>query len=113
MARQGTYYIRMDTFWQNSPDRWVGPFDSRDEADAAIEAAREEPGALIALPGVAAPDVRHAVRVYGVHPRSTAQRMGMRAYALGDARDNTLSRLPINADELFDIEQDADPLPAA
>lgn len=103
------YYIRLDTFWQGSPDRWVGPFSSRAEAEAEIARVADEPESLIALPGRAAADVRHGIRVYGVFSRSAAQRESLRDYSLGDERSNLLGkRLPATTDELFDMEEDGD-----
>ena len=39
---KATYYIRIDTYWQNSADSFVGPFASRDEAQAEIESAMDD-----------------------------------------------------------------------
>jgi hypothetical protein len=33
-----TYYVKIDSYWQDSPDRFFGPFTSRTEAEAAMHA---------------------------------------------------------------------------
>ena len=78
-----TFYIKTDTFWQNSPITWYGPFDGRQEAEEYIEAQRDW-----VRPGESPANIKDAVRVYGVYGKSQAVKLGYRAYALGDLLSN-------------------------
>ena len=37
MKTAATYYIEVDTYWQNSKSYFVGPFESRQAAEAWVE----------------------------------------------------------------------------
>jgi len=100
-----TYYVRLDTFWQNSPDRWAGPFTSRDEAEQAIDDAARSKESLVVRLNQNPQDIKHAIRVYGVFPASQAIRRGMILPEMDIDRTNIIDRIPLDTDELFDIEQ--------
>lgn len=65
-------YVRMDTFWQNSPDRWFGPFDSREAAESAIEASAAHDNRT----GNMARDIKNQTRILGVYSASESKRLG-------------------------------------
>lgn len=101
------YYIRIDTYWQGDPDRYVGPFATRSEAEAEIERAWERamnsqgfPG-TIGIAGMASPqNLRDAIRVHGVLSATEAKRLGMRQDGF---RDNVLpgKTIPRNSHEMM------------
>ena len=94
-----SYYVRFDTYWQNSPDRFVGPFATRAEAEAVIDGIQTEDNVWRA-DSMCGGDIRTAIRVYpDVLTASQARRMGMRD-------DNEFGVLPRDTDELFDLEAD-------
>lgn len=58
---KATYFIEVDTYWQNSASFFVGPFDSRDAAGAYIA----QPGDNVWLStSSCGGDIRSAWRVY-------------------------------------------------
>jgi hypothetical protein len=99
-----TYYVRFDTYWQGSPDRWAGPFDTRGEAQEAIDLAVDTPHTCAVLAGQTPGDIKHAVRVYGVSNKSQAERLGMRDHT-HDTTNVVGMRVPTSTDDLFEIEQ--------
>lgn len=101
-----TYYIRIDTLWANSPDRWVGPFASPDEAQAEINRALGADNSKCVMASQMAYDAKHAIRIYGVASKSQAQRKSLQDYGLGDDSSNVIGwHIPLSTDELFEIEQ--------
>jgi hypothetical protein len=104
---QATYYIHIDTFWQNSPDRFVGPFDSKAEAQAAIDEAYDALDSNVAAYGMSSNNIKGAVRVHGVLSKSAARRAGMRDYGLGDDTSNVIGeRVPHSMNDLKEIEEE-------
>lgn len=99
------YYIRIDTYWQHSPDTFVGPFASREAAQAAIDAIRTEDNVWLST-STCGGDIRSAVRVYpAILTASEAKRMGMRNdYG---ARHNVVPRMPVDGYDLFDLLEGA------
>lgn len=98
-----TYYVRVDTFWQNSADRFVGPFKSRPAAEAAIREANAAPGGEVVVMGTSPRNIKRAIRIWGVLTKTEAERAGMRDEY--DSRRNVLPRIPIDTDDLFDLEE--------
>lgn len=92
-----TYYIRFDTYWQNSADRFCGPFNSREEAEAEIKRAQNAPNSMVTRWGQSPVDVKNAVRVLEIVTKTQAGR--------GLNPGLTFDRLPLNLDELADEEQ--------
>ncbi len=78
-----TYYIRTNTFWQNSPDTWHGPFESRQEAQEWIDYKLDGPENYI-IAGESPANIKTAKRIHGIYSKSEARRQGMRSLALGD-----------------------------
>jgi len=105
MARTpASYYVKFDTYWQHSPDRFAGPFASRDDAQAAIDAALNDPQSKAVMYGQHATDIKHGVRIYGILSRSEARRDGLRLD--WDAEQNCIGkRIPVSTDDLFELEQ--------
>lgn len=90
-----TFYVRFDTYWQHSPDRFVGPFITRAAAQAIIDGIETGENVWRA-DSMCGGDIRTAIRVYPeVLTASQARRMGMR---------DAYSELPKDTDELFDLE---------
>jgi hypothetical protein len=95
-----SYFIRIDTYWQNSPDRFVGPFKNRKDAEAAIKVAQDADTSLVVRPGQSARDIKRGIRVLGVVPATVARRN------YGMTERNTLSRvIPINTEDLREHEE--------
>ncbi len=105
MARTSAaqYFIRIDTYWQNSPDYFVGPFESRDAAQAAIDGIKAGDNLWLST-STCGGDIRTAVRVFpSVLTASEAKRGGMRDdYG---PRHNTIPNMPSDAGDLFDYFQ--------
>lgn len=104
MARiPASYYVKLDTYWQHSPDRFAGPFANRDEAEKAIDIALKRAGSKVTMYNHQAADVRHGIRVYGVLSRSEARRDGLRLD--WDGQRNCIGKvIPVDTDHLFDLE---------
>lgn len=104
MARTSAaqYFIRFDTYWQNSPNRFCGPFASRAEAQAAIDNIPTAANVWLSTSQCGG-DIRDAIRVYPTILTATeAKRMGMRNdYS---AAHNTYAALPDDMHELFSME---------
>ena len=77
------YFVKVDTFWQNSADTWYGPYTSKADAQAAIDKAVEERGAHEGH-GLTC-NVKSQVRIWGIFTKTDARRHGMRAYMYGDS----------------------------
>lgn len=105
MARTSAaqYFIRVDTYWQNSPDYFVGPFDSREAAQAAIDNIQTEDNVWLST-STCGGDIRSAVRVFpAILTASEAKRGGMRDdYG---ARHNVMPTMPRDANDLFEYFQ--------
>ena len=100
------YYVRIDTYWQNSPDRWVGPFATATEAQAEIDKAVGAYDSKVTPATQMAADVKHGIRVLGIAPKSQAQRRGLKDFSLGDDISNIIgNKIPLSTDDLFDLEQ--------
>lgn len=65
------YYIKLDSYWQNSPDRWVGPYESRAEAQEAVNTSS------LILPGQTPADIKEALRFWGRYPKGAALKQGL------------------------------------
>lgn len=95
------YFVRIDTYWQNSKDNFVGPFDSREAAQAAIDGIQTEDNVWLST-STCGGDIRSAVRVYPTILTATeAKRMGMRDdYS---SRHNTVPVMPSRENDLFEM----------
>lgn len=87
--RKGTYYIEIDSYWQDSQSSFVGPFESRAEAQAWFNLEEWEPDHNVwASTGMCGGDIRTAYRIYPEPLSKTeARRRGLRDR--GEA-DNTI-----------------------
>jgi hypothetical protein len=104
MARTAAaYYVRVDTYWQNSPDRFAGPFESREAAQAEIDRAINEPDSNAWLAGEhCGGNIKYAVRIFpDILTATEAKRQGMRP--LGALRGTNMigERIPVHADDLY------------
>jgi len=102
-----TYFIRIDTYWQNSPDRFVGPFESREAGQAAIDAAFEIENNNVWMAGNNCGDVRYGIRVYpDILTKTEARKAGMKHYNYGDHSSNIIgTTIPGNTSELHEAEE--------
>lgn len=101
------FYIRLDTYWRHSPDRFVGPFPNRQEAQTEIDRALDAPGSLVLMSTQNAANVRDGIRVFGVMSKSVARRQyRLKDWRLGDEASNVLGkRIPLSTQDLFSMEE--------
>lgn len=101
MARTSTaqYFIRIDTYWQHSPDYFVGPFATRAAAQEAIDAIQRENNVWLST-DLCGGDIRTAIRVYpAILTATEAKRSGMRNdYG---PRHNVVAEMPQDSRDLF------------
>lgn len=85
-----TYYIEVDTYWQNSNSHFVGPFNTREAAEAWIKQPVNDPTPNVWLStSLCGGDIRDAWRVYpSALSKTEAKRRGMRD---SGEHNNTLS----------------------
>ena len=103
---KNTYYVRVDTYWQNSPDSFIGPFASRADAQTAIDAALDAPNSLAVLAGNSPRDIKEAVRIHGILSKTEARKFGLRDWSLGDNESNCPSgRVPVDGSDLAEMYQ--------
>jgi len=88
------YYVRTDTFWQNSPDRWEGPFDTRVEAQEWIDEKLDGPENYV-MSGQSPRDIKTARRIFGIYSKTEARRLGLRSYVHGDNVTNVADELEL------------------
>lgn len=78
MKTAATYYIEVDTYWQNSKSYFVGPFKSREAAEAWYAEIPEYANVWLNN-SMCGGDIRSAWRVYiGALSKTAATRCGMR-----------------------------------
>ncbi len=95
-----SYFIRIDTYWQGSKDYFVGPFGSREEAEAVIETAVHADGAKVWPADRLAGDVKDGIRVHGVVSKTQAKQYGL---SEEPGRSNVLGPvIPRNRADLID-----------
>jgi len=84
------WYIEVDSYWQNSPLLFIGPFASRAAAQAAANASDAVHQSMTAS------DVHHNVR-YVIKNTTGARRRGMRD---NNIVSNLNTAVPSNTEEL-------------
>ena len=89
------YYIRIDTYWQNSRDTFFGPYSSRAAAEAALRAS----GAGRSDLGQSARDIKNQTRCLGILNTTKARQAGMNERNVIPAQ----STIPGDLAELEDI----------
>lgn len=94
-----TFYVRLDTLWQGSPDRFVGPFGSRKSAEQAIDAAVQAPGSKAFRSHNMASDARNGIRIYGVVSASDAKKYGLKN------NYQALDEIPLDVSQLNSLVQ--------
>jgi hypothetical protein len=100
-----TYFICIDTFWANSPNRFVGPFTSKNEALAEVERAISADNDVV-IPGKSPLNIKDAIRICGVVSKTNALKHGMVDYEYGHDRSNVIgTRIPDNIGDLREIEE--------
>lgn len=101
-----SYYVRIDTYWQNSPDRFVGPFETKDAAQVEIDRALNAGNNVWSARSQCGGNIKYAIRVYpDILSATEAKRMGMRP--LGALRGTNMigERIPNDTDDLYDVEE--------
>jgi hypothetical protein len=89
---QATYFIEVDTYWQNSRSYFVGPFESRDAAEAWYQNDdwTAEDNTWLSTSNCGG-DIRSAWRIYPkALSRTAARKQGLRQFSAGDDRDNVI-----------------------
>lgn len=88
-----TYYIEVDTYWQNSKSYFVGPFESKVDAEAWHQNDDWTPQDNTWLStSQCGGDIRSAWRIYPAPLSKTeARKHGLRRYEDRDEMDNTVS----------------------
>jgi len=103
--RNPSYFFRIDTYWAGSPDRFIGPFSNREEADAALAACWQSDDYLIGTPAQPADNIKDAIRI---RPEpmtmSGAKSAGMRDSFYGDTSSNVLPVFPKDTSYLMRLE---------
>lgn len=92
-----SYYIRFDTYYQNSADRFCGPFDSRKAAEKEIERAVNARNSKVVRYGNQPTDIKESVRVLGIVTKTQAGR--------GLKRGMEFRRLPVDIGDLNETER--------
>jgi hypothetical protein len=92
------YYVHIDTFWNNSPDYFVGPFskekDALETAHTAID--DNEYNVISSLNNPLS--ITDAIRVYGACTESHAIKQGM--INNHSSMHNVISTMPYNTSDL-------------
>jgi len=91
------FYVRIDSYWQNSSDTWVGPYESEEEAESSMDS---ESGPVRADLGYSAKNVRYQTRCNGIYSSTTSRELGRRL-------ENTLPvcRIPGDTSNLAKIQE--------
>jgi len=92
------FFVRLDTYWQGSPDRWIGPYPTLDAARAACD----DSGAGRADLGQMAGDVKNQTRVLGIHNGTKSRHLGRRDENTIPAQD----KVPSSTAALRELERD-------
>jgi hypothetical protein len=93
---KATYYVGIDTYWQDSPDRWFGPYESREAAEQALDKSNAARYDL----GHSAQDVRNQTRCFGIFSATESKRNGRKP-------ENTYNApIPSDVAELKKIEDE-------
>jgi hypothetical protein len=85
------YFIEVDTYWQNSKSYFVGPFETREQAEAWYQ--QDEPqGANVWLStSLCGGDIRDAWRIFPAPLSKTeARKHGLRSWSMHDETDNVI-----------------------
>lgn len=90
-----TYYIEVDTYWQNSKSYFVGPFVSKDAATAWWQqddgADTREDNVWLST-SMCGGDISRAWRIFPTPLSKTeARKHGLRRYEDGDGYDNEIA----------------------
>ena len=76
---KATYYVEVDTYWQNSASYFVGPFETSDQAEQWINATNGAKDANVwRSDSHCGGDIKSAWRVYAPVSATTAKRRGLR-----------------------------------
>lgn len=73
-----TYYIEVDTYWQNAPSYFVGPFDNREAAEAWHAGTPDNANVWLST-SFCGGDIKSAWRIYpNALSKTNARKRGMR-----------------------------------
>ena len=96
-----TYFVKVNTYWQNSADAFVGPFANKQAAQAAIESAAQSDN--VCKSGQSCDDVKNIVRVYLPMSAPAAKRAGLREDWMNNR--NVISRIPTGTSDLMQLQE--------
>jgi hypothetical protein len=91
-------YIKVSSYWQNTPDYFVGPMSLK-EAKFEIERACGADGSLVALSSELSSDVRYGIRVCLVTNAAAKSRINLS----GEGLYNVLEGIPRDTHELYEM----------
>lgn len=88
-----TFYIEVDTYWQNSKSYFVGPFASKADAEAWYQTGEWTPRDNVWYSdSQCGGDIRDAWRIYRTPLSKTeARKRGLRSWSMGDSTDTVIS----------------------
>ena len=103
-----SYFVEVDTYWQNSRSQFVGPFQTNAAATEWVESIPDDWNVWFAT-STCGGDIRSAWRVYPTPLTKTdAHKRGMRNFVPGDRAQNLKSPSaalsmfnPSNTDDSF------------
>ena len=97
-----SYYVRIDSYWQNSGDFFVGPFANRDEAQTEIDRAVSDPESLVVPANQMAQDIEHGVRVHSILTKTQAKQAGLHE-SFGDTYERNVVgvKIPRTAHQMW------------
>ena len=91
------FYIRMDTYWQNSRDAFIGPYETHQAAESAVSESNAGRWDL----GQMARDIKNQTRCLGIMNTIQARKAGMNWRNTIPARDQVSGDLH----ELAELEE--------
>jgi hypothetical protein len=93
------YYVHIDTFWNNSPDYFVGPFASEKDALTAAKIAIDDNKSNVTSSLTSSiASIADAIRVYGACTESHAIKQGM--INNHSSMHNVISTMPRDTSDL-------------
>lgn len=102
MKTPARYFVAVDTYWQNSPYYFVGPFRTREAAQAAIDDVLTSDNVWLST-SICGGDIKTAVRVYPSILSATEAKQHGIVEDYGSSRCNVVDRMPFDAVDLSEM----------
>ena len=99
------YYILIEDFWQNNYVYFVGPFNSRKEANAEVYRVCLSTDYSVVLAGASCQDVKNSLAIRGVLTKSQAIKAGLVEFFHDDGWDNVVCMMPHDTQELLTLQK--------